>query len=165
MAGMHKYIVALAALLLIGCGPKEDQFVDAKAASALQARGHLLLDIREADDYKEFQIPNSTNIPFGRMTSRLAELDAYKGKPIIVIDHSGLRSPRAWEQLQKAGFTQVTIVKGGIAEWKKAGLPLDTLARQLEEDRVKEEQMQLEANQLEWELEQLKKESMESASQ
>ncbi|MBU0689724.1 MAG: rhodanese-like domain-containing protein [Gammaproteobacteria bacterium] len=157
MAGMNKYIVALAALVLIGCGPKEDQFIDTKAASERQAKGELLLDIREADDYKEFHIPSSTNIPFGHLTRRLAELDAYKGKPIIVIDHSGLRSPRAWEQLKKAGFTQVTIVNGGIAEWKKAGLPLDTLGMQLETERLQKERQQQEIDQLEWELEQLKK--------
>lgn len=141
MTGIQGCIVALAALVLVGCGPKEDQFVDAKAAAERQGRGELLLDVREADDYKEFHIPNSTNIPFGRMASRLGELEAYKGKPIVVIDHSGLRSPRAWEQLQKAGFTQVTIVKGGIAEWRKAGLPIETLEMQLEQERIRQEQM------------------------
>ncbi|MDD2699769.1 MAG: rhodanese-like domain-containing protein [Sideroxydans sp.] len=154
---MKRYIVALAALVLIGCGPKEDQFVDAKAAAELQARGELVLDVREADDYKQFHIPDSTNIPYGRLQPRLSELDAYKGKPIVVIDHSGLRAPRAWEELQKSGFTQVTIVKGGIAEWKKAGLPLDTMEQQMEIERVEQEKQQREIDQLEWELEQLKK--------
>ncbi len=155
MTGINKYIVALAALLLAGCGPQQDQFVDAKAAAALQARGELMLDVREADDYKEFHIPDSTNIPFGRMQSRLAELGAYKDKPIVVIDHSGLRAPRAWEALQKAGFIRVTIVKGGIAEWGKAGLPIETMAMQMEKDRIQQEQEQ-ELEQLQREIEQLK---------
>lgn len=157
MTGMSKYIVALAALVLLGCGPKEDQFVDTKAAAERQARGELLLDVREADDYKEFHIPNSMNIPFGRLEFRLAELESYKGKPITVFDHSGLRAPRAWELLQKAGFTQVTILKGGIAEWKKAGLPLSTLQQQLDTERAEEERLQQEAEMLERELEALRK--------
>ncbi|OHC90739.1 MAG: hypothetical protein A3J87_05170 [Sideroxydans sp. RIFOXYB12_FULL_59_6] len=152
---MKKYIVALAALVLVGCGPQEDQFVDAKAAAERQARGELILDVREDDGYKEFHIPNSTHIPFGRLRSRLAELDEYKGKPIVVIDHSGLRAPQAWEALQKAGFTQVTIVKGGIAEWKQAGLPIVTMAMQMEKDRIQQEQQQ-ELEQLQREIELLK---------
>jgi rhodanese-related sulfurtransferase len=96
-----------------------------KAASERQARGELLLDIRENDDYMEFRIQNSMHIPYGRLASRLAELEPYKAKPIMVIDHGGMRSPRALEQLQKAGYTQVFVVEGGIAEWQAAGLPVE----------------------------------------
>lgn len=155
MTGMKQYIVALAALVLIGCGPKEEQFVDAKAAAALQTRGELLLDIRESDGYKEFRIPNSTHIPFGRLKYRLDELAAYKDKAIVVIDYSGLRSPRAWELLKKSGFTQVSIVKGGAKEWIKAGLPVETMEMQIEKERLEQVQ-QLEIEQLERELELLK---------
>lgn len=127
MTGIQKCIVALAALILAGCGPKDEQLVDVKAASERQAKGELLLDIRETDDYTEFHIPKSMNIPYGRLASRMAELEPYKAKTILVIDHSGLRAPRAMEQLQKAGYSQVFVVKGGIAEWKAAGLPVEKL--------------------------------------
>jgi rhodanese-related sulfurtransferase len=131
MSKIQKYIIALAALFLLGCEPAADQFIEVKAAAVKQASGELLLDIREADDYKEFHIPNSTNIPFGRLKLRLAELDAYKGKPIMVIDHAGMRAPWAWDVLNKAGFSSVFIVKGGVAEWKSAGLPIETLDMQV----------------------------------
>jgi len=152
MTGMNKYIVVLAALVLIGCGPKEDQFVDVKAAAERQARGELLVDVREADDYKEFHVPNSMNIPFGRLKLRMSELAAYKDKPVMVTDHAGVRAPRAWEELKKAGFTQVTILKGGVAAWREAGLPVATLAMQMEKDA----QVQQELEMLERELEQLR---------
>lgn len=125
MTGIQKFIVALAVLILAGCAPKDVQSVDVKEASERLARGELLLDIRENDDYKEFHIPNSMSIPYGRLASRLAELEPYKAKPIMVIDHSGLRTPRALELLQKAGYAQVFAVKGGIAEWQAAGLPVE----------------------------------------
>lgn len=130
MTGIQKYIVALVVLILSGCGPKDEQLVDVKTASERQASGELLLDIREADDYKEFHIPNSMNIPYGRLKLRLDELESYRAKTILVIDHSGLRAPRAMEQLQKAGYAQVLVVKGGIAEWKAAGLPVEKLNMQ-----------------------------------
>ncbi len=135
MTVIQKCIIALAALLLLGCGPKDDQFIDVKTAATRQAGGDLLLDIREADDYKEFHIPNSTNIPYGRLKLRLAELEPYKGKPILVIDHTVQRSPRAWELLKKSGFSQVLIVKGGLIEWKSAGLPIEKPDMQLQPER------------------------------
>lgn len=127
MNGIQKCVVALATLLMFGCGLTDEQLVEVKTAAERQARGELLLDVREADDYKEFHIPNTMNIPFGRLSLRLSELESYKGKPIMVIDHTGQRAPRAFEQLQKAGFTQVFVVKGGMVEWKAAGLPIEKL--------------------------------------
>lgn len=127
---IQKSIVTIAALMLLGCGPTAEQLIDVKAAAERQARGELLLDIREADDYKEFHAPNTTNIPMGRLALRLAELEPYKSKPIMVIDHAEQRAPRAFEVLQKAGFSQVVVVKGGMAEWKKAGLPIEKLDMQ-----------------------------------
>ncbi len=127
---IQKTIATIAALILLGCGPTAEQLIDVKAAAERQTRGELLLDIREADDYKEFHAPNTTNIPMGRLALRLAELELYKSKPIMVIDHAEQRAPRAFEVLQKAGFSQVVVVKGGMAEWKKSGLPIEKLDMQ-----------------------------------
>jgi rhodanese-related sulfurtransferase len=127
---IQKTIVTFVALILLGCGPTAEQLIDVKTAAERQARGELLLDIREADDYKEFHAPNTTNIPMGRLALRLAELEQYKSKPIIVIDHAEQRAPRAMELLLKEGFSQVFVVKGGMAEWKKAGLPIEKLDMQ-----------------------------------
>ncbi len=130
MNRIQKIVVTFAALILLGCGPTADQLIDVKAAAERQARGELLLDIREADDYKEFHAPNTTNIPMGRLALRMAELEPYKSKSIMVIDHAEQRAPRAMEILLKAGFSQVFVVRGGMAEWKKAGLPIEKLDMQ-----------------------------------
>jgi rhodanese-related sulfurtransferase len=135
---IQRSLITLSALLLLGCGPKDDQFIDVKTAAAQQAAGDLLLDIREVDDYKEFHIPNSTNIPFGRLKSRLAELEPYKGKTLLVIDHTVQRSPRAWELLKKSGFSPVLIVRGGMAEWKAAGLPIEKPDMQLQQEPIQQ---------------------------
>lgn len=131
--------VILAALLLLGCGLTEEQLIDVKIAAERQARGELLLDVREADDYKEFHAPNASNIPMGRLALRLAELEQYKSKTIMVIDHAMQRAPRALEILQKAGFAQVVVVKGGMAEWKSAGLPIEKLDMQAQQPQVTQE--------------------------
>jgi len=127
MTVIQKSIVALAALILLGCGPKEEQLLEPRAASERLARGELLVDVREADDYLEFHIPNSKNMPLGRFATRLAELEPYRNKTIMLIDHSGMRAPRALEQLEKAGFAQVLVVKEGMVGWKAAGLSVEKM--------------------------------------
>ena len=131
--------VILAAFLLLGCGLTEEQLIDVKAAAERQARGDLLLDVREADDHTEFHAPNSTNIPLGRLALRLTELEMYKSKTIMVIDHTMQRAPRALEILQKAGFSQVVVVKGGMAEWRYSGLPIEKLDMQAQRSQVTQE--------------------------
>jgi len=132
--------IALAALIFTGCGPTAEQLVEAQAAAGMQSKGALLLDIRDPDDYQESHAPGSQNIPFGRLSRRLAELEPYKGKDIIVIDHSGVRAPRALELLQKAGFTRVFVVKGGIVEWRAAKLPVEKPQPPVTEEGILEQE-------------------------
>jgi rhodanese-related sulfurtransferase len=63
-------------------------------------------------------------IPLGELGGRLAEIAAYKDKPIAVMCHSGRRSAKAVKLLQEAGYTQVSNISGGISAWQKAGLPV-----------------------------------------
>lgn len=137
---IRRWGIALAALLLAGCGLTEEQLVEAQAAAGMQSKGALLLDIRDPDDYQESHAPGSQNIPFGRLSQRLVELEPYKGKEVIVIDHAGVRAPRALEQLQKAGFTRVFVVKGGIVEWQAAKLPVEKPQPPVTEEEVLEEE-------------------------
>ncbi|MEW5903197.1 MAG: rhodanese-like domain-containing protein [Pseudomonadota bacterium] len=136
MSTIKTWGIVLGALLLVACGPKEDQFIDAKTAADMQTKGSVLLDIRENDSYEELRIPNSLHIPYGRLALRLSELEAGKAKGIVVFDQSGVRAPMAWELLQKAGFPQVRILKGGLNEWKTAGLPVEKPQPPVTEEEV-----------------------------
>ena len=54
---------------------------------------------------------------------RLAELEKYKGKPIIAVCRSGNRSGSACGMLKKAGFENLHNLAGGMQAWEQAGLP------------------------------------------
>ena len=140
MNTIKQWGLALAAVILAGCGPTAEQLVDAQAASGMQTKGALLLDIRDPDEYLESHAPGSLNIPFGRLSQRLAELESHKGKEVVVIDHAGVRAPRALELLQKAGFTRVLVVKGGMLEWQAAKLPVEKPQPPAAEEEVLEEE-------------------------
>ena len=59
---------------------------DVKQGAALQSRGALLLDVREADEYAEVHAPGSTLIPLGQLPQRLNEIAGYKDKPVVALD-------------------------------------------------------------------------------
>jgi len=96
--------------------------VDAEQAQIMNQQGALLLDVREQSEYSEVHAPNATLIPLGELKARLNEITSYKSKPIAVMCHSGRRSARAVKLLERAGYSQVSNVNGGIVAWEKAGL-------------------------------------------
>jgi rhodanese-related sulfurtransferase len=98
--------------------------VDVKQGAALQSRGALLLDVREADEYAEGHAPGSTLIPLGQLQQRLPEIAGFKNKPVALICRSGRRSAQALKLLQQAGFSAAVNVEGGMNAWQKAGLPV-----------------------------------------
>ncbi len=81
----------------------------------------LLLDVREAPEASFVSLPDSVLIPLGQLPDRLDELDALVGGrdgSIVVYCHHGVRSARALELLEKAGFTRARHLTGGIDAWR-----------------------------------------------
>lgn len=81
----------------------------------------ILLDVREAPEASFVSLPDSVLIPLGELPERLDELDALangRNASIVVYCHHGVRSARALELLEKAGFTRVRHLTGGIDAWR-----------------------------------------------
>lgn len=75
----------------------------------------LLLDVREPWEYERCHIPDSTLLPMGEVSQRLAEIDS--DKPVVVICHHGVRSLQTATFLKAQGFTQLLNLQGGIDAW------------------------------------------------
>ncbi|MCL6599784.1 MAG: rhodanese-like domain-containing protein [Alicyclobacillus macrosporangiidus] len=73
------------------------------------------VDVREPGEFRQGHIDGFRNIPLGQLRSRLGELD--KGKPVVVMCHSGMRSTQAARLLAKQGFMDVRNLSGGISAW------------------------------------------------
>jgi rhodanese-related sulfurtransferase len=56
-------------------------------------------------------------LPLAGLESRLAELEAWRERPIVIHCHHGGRSRKACELLSARGFTQVNNLAGGIDAW------------------------------------------------
>lgn len=78
--------------------------------------GSILLDVRSASERSSNSIPKSIHIPLHELSTRMKELEKYRGKEIICFCASGSRSVSAGIKLKKAGFTAGNLT-GGIASW------------------------------------------------
>lgn len=84
----------------------------------------IMLDVRDRKDFDKGHIVNSRNIPLSELSGSLRELDSHKEKPLIVVDAMGQHAGEAVKLLQKAGFTQVSRLQGGMGEWRASSLPV-----------------------------------------
>ena len=84
----------------------------------------VVLDVRERNEFMEGHIVDALNIPYASLESRLDEISQHKEKPIVIACKMGQHSGAAGTLLQKNGFTNVTRLTGGYAEWRAQNLPV-----------------------------------------
>ncbi|WP_199175022.1 rhodanese-like domain-containing protein [Sporosarcina sp. P29] len=75
-----------------------------------------LIDVRSPAEYKGRHIQQFKNIPLNVLSNKMGTLK--KDQEVIVICQSGMRSSNAATQLKKAGFVNVTNVRGGMSAWQ-----------------------------------------------
>lgn len=81
----------------------------------VEARRHILLDVREDWELAVARLDPHLHIPMGQIEARLAEIPG--DVSLCVLCHSGVRSAAAARFLAGAGFDDVRNVRGGIAAW------------------------------------------------
>ncbi len=82
-----------------------------------------LLDVREDDEWAAGHVPGATHVPLGQLGARTAEVP--QDHQIYVICRSGIRSARAAQALNGAGWQAVNVA-GGMQDWAAAGRPMMT---------------------------------------
>lgn len=95
-----------------------------QAIDMINRESALVLDVRDAADFKKGSIVNSRNVPMSQLESKLSSLEDNSDNPIIVVCNMGQSSGRAATTMAKQGFKQVFVLKGGLEGWKAEGLPL-----------------------------------------
>ena len=100
------------------------QLSPVQATLMINREDAIILDVREQGDYAKGHVPNARHIPLSEFARRSAEMEKWKGQPLILCCASGGRSESAGAQLRKAGFDKVYNLRGGMMEWEKAGQPI-----------------------------------------
>jgi rhodanese-related sulfurtransferase len=84
-----------------------------------------VVDIRPAAEFKKGHILGAKQLSQEQVNkSEFKLLEKHKNKPIIVVCAMGMTARKAATQMLKAGFPQVTVLKGGMNAWTSAGLPV-----------------------------------------
>ncbi|KAL6555515.1 Adenylyltransferase and sulfurtransferase MOCS3 [Orobanche hederae] len=96
----------------------------------LNKETHVLVDVRPAHHFKIVSLPNSLNIPFSTLESRLPEISSILKKDeeekgavsessarLYVVCRRGNDSQRAVQYLHKMGFNSAKDIVGGLESW------------------------------------------------
>jgi rhodanese-related sulfurtransferase len=73
----------------------------------------VLLDVRTPEEHALVALPESVLVPLQEFGERLGDLDALKGKEVVVYCHSGVRSFHAAAFLGSRGI-EASSLAGGI---------------------------------------------------
>lgn len=95
-----------------------------KLASILRdeaASEHVLIDVREPEEYATFHLPGARNLPLSQLRSEIsAELVTELNQasaPVVVYCAAGRRSTEAIELLTRAGASGLNNLDGGLEAW------------------------------------------------
>ncbi|PWL40316.1 rhodanese-like domain-containing protein [Flagellimonas aquimarina] len=85
----------------------------------------LLLDAREKEEFEISHLKNAIWIGYETFEiARVLKLVPNKEALLVVYCSIGVRSEDIGEKLEKAGYTNVKNLYGGIFEWKNKGYPV-----------------------------------------
>lgn len=90
----------------------------------LNSEAGVLLDVREAADFKAGHISGAINLPYSKVAAEAEQLLApHRDKVIVVADKIGQHAGAAGRTLGQKGF-DVRRLAGGVTEWQNQGMPL-----------------------------------------
>ena len=120
--------LCLISISLIRCSEASITEINVSEITQQYLDSHLIIDVREPDEFASGYIENAVLIPMGSLQ---AHLPAYLEKlftnktkeqleatPILLYCRSGNRYGVAADFLQKQGYSNVVSLKGGIKSWK-----------------------------------------------
>ena len=116
---MKKLIIILALIVIVtGCGTVKRHNTDSSKGTittivcsdvdSILEEGGYLVDVREKDEYDEYHLDNSINVPLGdiaNITNYIIGID--KDTKIIVYCKSGKRSTEAANKLVNLGYKTI----------------------------------------------------------
>lgn len=83
-----------------------------------------VIDLREHASFSHGHILGSINLHLAPADDLTQKIEPYKNKSLILLAKDDLSALSFGTKLQKLGIAKIYLLKGGLAAWKNAGLPL-----------------------------------------
>jgi rhodanese-related sulfurtransferase len=125
----HYLLVGLFFALLVAFFLNESRLGGATVSSSelvqlINKEEALVLDIRDQKEFNAGHIVDAINVPFAGIDSRMADLQKYQERAVVLVCKMGQHSGTVGRKLRSAGFSNVRRLSGGIAEWRASNMPL-----------------------------------------
>jgi len=77
-----------------------------------------LIDVRSADEYAKFSLPNSINIPLDSIVNE-SSMDYFgiPGTNVVFFSNDAIKADEAWVLAKRMGFNATYVMKGGLNRW------------------------------------------------
>lgn len=82
---------------------------------------HALIDVREMGPFSQHHLLFAVPVPFSRLEILVSDLLPRVSVPIVVCDSGEGLAERAANRLLVLGYSDVSVLEGGIAAWQAAG--------------------------------------------
>ncbi|WP_395340138.1 rhodanese-like domain-containing protein [Ningiella sp. W23] len=127
LSGIWIALVIMLAYSFIGPLLSKVKRVDNHEATQLiNKKDAILLDIRPQKDFKAGHIVGARQIkPEEVREANFSKLEKFKNTPIIVVCAMGNLAAGTANKMVKQGFTEVSVLSGGMNAWQSAGLPVN----------------------------------------
>lgn len=83
-----------------------------------------IIDVRDRTEFNQSHITGAISIPAAALVETVADCFEIT-RDLYVYSNTDDEAGAVADQLRQAGFSQVAIVRGGVAAWKAAGFPVD----------------------------------------
>lgn len=85
----------------------------------------VALDIRSAEEFKQGHIANSKNIERSKLEQTPQNFIKKKDTPVVLICEHNHQASKVGKALKAQGYSDIHILQGGLATWRKENLPLE----------------------------------------
>ena len=94
-------------------------------ATIVVNRGGVFVDVREPDEFAKGHIQGAKNVTLQQIKAdQIKNLEKHKDAPIVLVCDHGNTAKQGAVALEKAGFSQASILQGGMFAWKNASFPI-----------------------------------------
>ena len=84
-----------------------------------------LIDVRETGEYNNAHIPGASLIPRRDLETQIAAAVLHSTTPVVLCDDDARRAPLAAATLESLGYSDVSVLDGGINRWVTQEYPTE----------------------------------------
>ncbi|MCY4051710.1 MAG: rhodanese-like domain-containing protein [Gammaproteobacteria bacterium] len=127
----YLFAMLLAIVFMLGLEPAQRKATGSRNVSPaelpkLQFREQaVVLDLSDNETFKQGHVSRAINIPFRSLNDSISKIRKHQTKPVVLVCETGANSRKAAAVLKKNEFSNIYILNGGLASWKKENLPLE----------------------------------------